>query len=72
MYNFVNGSPHGWEILKNVVKFSLRFISTTRWSAQIKAVKPVTNHLFNIMIAVEVAELLNIQPYERSDLHSIR
>lgn len=72
MYNFFSSSPQRWEILKKVVKFSLHSISTTRWSARIEAVKPLANHLSSIKAAVEEAELLNLQPHVRSELHSIK
>ena len=40
LYNLFSGSPGRWKILQETAGLSLHKMSTTRWSAQIDAIKP--------------------------------
>ena len=51
-YVVFSSCPRRWEILQDEIGSSLHYLSETRWSARIDAVKPFAAHLPNLVIAL--------------------
>ena len=56
LYNFFSSSPARWKILKETADISLHSMSTTRWSARIEAVKPLSKKPKEIVLALQTVK----------------
>ena len=72
LYTLFSCSPQRWEILQKHIGCSLHGMSTTRWSARIESVRPVSAHLPGILSALEDLEKLNLTAEIRSEIHGIK
>ena len=57
-----------WEILKKIIDQSLHQMSTTRWSAKLKAVTPFKNNIPSLVRCLQECESLKLTPKAKSEL----
>ena len=71
---FSSSPPRRWEILQDEIGSSLHYLSETRWSARIDAVKPFAAHLPNLVIALRKllqGEAATLKPDTFADVKGI-
>lgn len=74
LYAFFSGSPERWSILNKEIECSLTYISETRWSSRVDAVRPVVKHLPGILNALDrvLEEASNLSEKIYSEAKSLR
>ncbi|XP_057660729.1 uncharacterized protein LOC130896566 [Diorhabda carinulata] len=72
LYKTFSMSPSRWKILQTTTGVSLHSVSTTRWSARVDAIRPLTKRYQDIIHAlVSISDETNLPPETQADVDAL-